>query len=113
MRRMSFALTTKQVLDKSKKVTRRLRWNNLRPGDCIQPIEKGMGLKKGEKQKLIGDPIKVVSISVQRLHQITPSDVVKEGFPEMTTEEFIEMFCRANKCDRNERVNRIEYEYLK
>jgi len=112
MRRMSFALTTEQVLDKTKTVTRRNGWKFLMPGDLIQPIEKGMGLQKGEKQKLLGSPIRVVSISVQRLHQMTDSDCILQGFPEMSAEEFIEMYCQANKCDRNQQVQRIEFEYV-
>ena len=112
MRRMSFALTTHQMTDKSKTVTRRLGWDNLMPGDLIQPIVKGMGLKKGEKQELIGGPIRIVSIRVEQLHQVTPSDVTKEGFGWMNKETFISMFCKANKCDRRKRVNRIEFKYL-
>ena len=111
MKRMSFALTTEQIKNQTKTVTRRLGWNNLQPGDLIQPIVKGMGLKKGEKQELIGSPIKVKSISVQKLYQISFEDVRHEGFPQMSQEGFIEMFCKANKCDRNTRVNRIEFEF--
>ena len=72
-----------------------------------------MGLKKGEKQELIGKPIKVVSISVQRLYQISFEDVRREGFPSMSQEGFIEMFCKANNCDRKTQVQRIEFEYIK
>lgn len=109
---MSFALTTEQVENKTKTVTRRLGWNNLNPNDLIQPVVKCMGLKKGEKQQLIGKPIKVKSISVQRLYQITKADVILEGFPTMSKEDFITMFCKANKCSRDVKVNRIEFEYL-
>lgn len=113
MRRMSFALTKEQIQNQTKTVTRRTGWKHLKVGDLIQPIEKGMGLKKGEKQVLIGCPIKVTAISVQRLYQISPSDVTKEGFHWMTTEHFIDMFCRVNKCDRKKQVSRIEFEYTK
>lgn len=111
MRRMSFALTKEQILNQTKTVTRRLGWKDLKLGEIIQPIEKGMGLKKGEKQILLGCPIKIVSISVQRLYQITWEDLRKEGFPNMSQEMFIDMFCKANKCDRKKRVYRIEFEY--
>jgi hypothetical protein len=111
MRRMSFALTKAQILDQSKTVTRRNGWNKLMPGDLIQPIEKGMGLQKGEKQVLLGAPIKITAVSSQQLHQITKEDLIKEGFPNMTREEFIAMYCKANKCTRTHRVNRIEFEY--
>lgn len=56
MRRMSFMLTKEQVLNQTKDVTRRNGWAFLKPGDLIQPVEKCMGLKKGEKQVLLGGP---------------------------------------------------------
>jgi len=112
MKRMSFALTKEQILNQTKTVTRRLGWKNLQPGDLIQPVEKCMGLKKGEKQVLLGKPIQVVSISVQRLYQISFEDVKHEGFPSLSQEGFIDMFCKANKCDRKTRVHRIEFKYI-
>jgi hypothetical protein len=112
MKRMSFALTTEQIKNKTKTVTRRLGWDDLRPGDLIQPVVKCMGLKKGENQELIGGPIRVVAISSQRLYQISFEDVRHEGFPQLSQEGFIDMFCKANNCDRNTRVNRIEFEYV-
>jgi hypothetical protein len=111
MRRMSFALTTEQIKNKNKTVTRRLGWNNLMPGTLIQPVVKCMGLKKGEKQQLIGGPIEVISASVQRLYQISQQDCEAEGFPNMNPPQFIDMFCKANKCDKNVLVNRIQFKY--
>ncbi len=108
---MSFALTKEQILNQTKTVTRRNGWKNLKVGDLIQPVEKCMGLQKGEKQVLLGCPIRVTSISVQQLHQITWEDLRKEGFPQMSQEGFIEMYCKANKCTRKQRVTRIEFEY--
>ena len=49
-RNMSFALTTKQIEDETKDVTRRNGWWFLKPGDQIWAVEKCMGLKKGEGQ---------------------------------------------------------------
>jgi len=45
---MSFALTTAQILNREKRVTRRMGWLNLKPGDRIRAVKKAMGLKKGE-----------------------------------------------------------------
>jgi hypothetical protein len=75
MRRMSFALTTEQILNRSKTVTRRFGWDFLKPGDQVQPIRRGMGLKKGEKQELLGCPIEVVSIRKERIDAILSDDV--------------------------------------
>jgi len=49
VRNMSFAMTTKQVRNQTKTVTRRFGWWFLKAGDIVQPVEKAMGLKKGEK----------------------------------------------------------------
>lgn len=109
---MSFALTTEQILNQTKTVTRRNGWKTLKAGDLIQPVVKCMGLKKGEKQQLIGKPIKVIGVSSQKLYQITFEDVRHEGFPSLSQEGFIEMYCKANKCTRKQTVTRIEFEYL-
>lgn len=37
---------------------------------------------------------------------------VREGSPEMTAREFIEMFCKLNDCEPDETVTRIEFERL-
>ncbi|MBA2881817.1 hypothetical protein HNR65_002148 [Desulfosalsimonas propionicica] len=110
-RNMSFAITTDQVRNQIKTVTRRLGWWFLKPGDVVNAVEKAMGLKKGEKVKRITQ-IRIVSANPEPLCAIDESDVVKEGFPELTPEEFIEMFCRHNKCTSQTTVNRIEFEYL-
>lgn len=112
MRRMSFMLTKEQILNQTKTVTRRNGWNHLMPGDLIQPVEKCMGLKKGEKQVKLGTPIRVKAISVQRLYQITKAECVLEGFPHMFPEDFIEMYCKANNCKRDKQISRIEFEYV-
>ncbi len=53
-RNMSFSMTTAQFRARTKTVTRRLGWWNLKPGDVIMGVEKAMGLKKGEKVKRLG-----------------------------------------------------------
>lgn len=62
MRHMSFALTTEQVRARTKTVTRRVRWLFAKPGDIVQPVVKGQGLKKGETVEKIGAPIRFVSV---------------------------------------------------
>lgn len=48
-RRMSCSMTVDAVRDRSKTVTRRHvdTWRDLKPGDRLVLIEKGMGLPKG------------------------------------------------------------------
>jgi len=109
---ISFALTTEQVIRKQKTVTRRLGWKKLQPGAILQPVEKSQGLKKGETVKKIGGPIRVVKVHQCVLGDISPQDVYREGFPELTPREFVEMFKRHNGCLKDQVVTRIEFEYL-
>ena len=111
MRNMSFALTTRQVRAGTKIVTRRLGWWFLKGGEVICAIEKGQGLKKGEKVVRIR-MIKVISARGEPLNKITKRECVFEGFPDVTPKEFVEMFCKHNKCEPTTRVNRIHFEYL-
>ena len=110
-RNMSFMLTTEQVRNKTKTVTRRLGWWFLKAGDIVNAVEKGQGLKKGEKVKRIYQ-IRILRSGGEELTSIDKEECIKEGFPEMNPEEFVEMFCKHNKCKPVDCVNRIEFEYL-
>jgi hypothetical protein len=112
MRNMSFALTTNQVRSQSKRVTRRNGWWNLKAGEIVQPVVKGMGLKKGEKIEKIGCPIRILSTRPEALLRVTDAECVLEGFPEMNALQFIGMYSRHNGCGPDELVNRIEFEYV-
>lgn len=110
-RNMSFMLTTDQVRNRTKTVTRRLGWWFLKPGDILNACVQCQGLKKGEKIEKIG-PIRVKESGPETLFLIDKEDCAKEGFPEMEPEDFIGMFCREMKCLRDKIVNRIEFEYI-
>lgn len=110
-RNMSFMLTTEQVRNRTKTVTRRTGWVFLKTGDIVNAVEKGMGLKKGEKVKHICQ-IRIKSIYSEALFRITQEECINEGFPEMSPDEFIDMFCRHNKVWAACPVNRIEFEYV-
>ncbi|MEN0051222.1 MAG: hypothetical protein AAF806_29425 [Bacteroidota bacterium] len=112
MRRISFALTKRQVEEQTKTVTRRNGWKWLKVGSLLQPIEKGMGLKKGEKQVLIGLPIQVLFVNQEPLNQITQAEVIKEGFPDWTPEQFVAFYAKHNNCREDHEVTRIEFKYL-
>jgi len=111
MRNMSFSITTRQFRERTKTVTRRLGWGDLKPGDVVMGVEKCMGLKKGEKIVRLG-PIEIVSNRPEPLNVIISEEVVMEGFPEMSAGEFIGMFCRHMKVQPYQQVNRIEYKYI-
>lgn len=111
-RNISFALTTEQVKNKTKTVTRRLWWKFLKPGTVLMACEQCQGIKKGELVRL--GKILVTGVRRERLNKITDSDVVKEGFPGMTRNDFIKFFVEEMKPKRGvlEVVTRIEFEYI-
>lgn len=114
MRNMSFALTTDQVRDQSKTVTRRFGWWNLKPGELVQPVKKSMGLQKGESIEKLGPPIRVKTARAEPLSAVygQPQDMVKEGFPNLTPAQFVAMLTRHyGRLDPNTKTNRIEFEY--
>ena len=110
-RNMSFQLTTQQVKNESKSVTRRFAWWFLKPGDVLNACEKCMGLKKGEKINKL-KTIRVISTRKEPLSAITKEDCILEGFPEMEPQDFINMLTRHYKCEPDKPVNRIEFEYI-
>jgi len=113
MRNMSFMLTTPQMYARTKDVTRRIGWWNLKPGDVVMAVEKGMGLKKGEKVRRIY-PIRILSVREEELAtDLTKREIIREGFPDMDIAEFLDMFCTSHKCGYFARVNRIEFEEVK
>lgn len=111
-RNMSFALTTDQIKNRSKTVTRRFGWWFLKQHDQINAVEKAMGLKKGEQIIQLAK-IKIISTRGEPLSAITPEDCIKEGFPELTPDEFVEMILKHyNIRYHDARCNRIEFEYI-
>jgi hypothetical protein len=122
MRTMSFALTTTQIMDGTKTVTRRLGWLNLKPRQQIRPVRKCMGLRPGEKLDVLRDPLTVVSIRREPLRALL--DDVDYGFLECALEgfaahplyqwpsEFVAMFCATHKgCTPETVITRIEFTY--
>jgi hypothetical protein len=122
MRNMSFALTTPQVRAKTKTVTRRLGWKNLKPGTLLQPVVNGMGLKKGERVETIGGPIRIVRVRRERLFvrgfdghdaRYGRMEAAREGFLHHTSYgEFVDFYIAHNGGPRSQTVTRIEFEYV-
>jgi hypothetical protein len=111
VRNISATLTTEQILNETKDVTRRLGWTSLKAGDRLQVCKKCQGIKKGEKiQKL--KVIECVDVRREPLNAITRHDVRREGFPGMTPKAFVEMFCGHMKCEPETLVTRIEFKYV-
>lgn len=110
-RNMSFMLTTEQIKNKTKTVTRRLGWKFLTPGTILNACVKCQGLRKGERIQKICQ-IRVVDVQRIFLWDITDTECKKEGFPHMNVHEFVRMFCREMKCQPMQEVTRIEFEYV-
>lgn len=111
MKRISFGMTIDQFNDGTKDVTRRMGWLSLAPGDRLRAVNKVMGFKKGERATILGE-IEVVSVRRERLDTITADDVRREGFPDMTPDQFVAMFRKAMGCKPSDPVTRIEFRKL-
>ena len=110
-RNMSFFLTTDQVRNQTKTVTRRNGWKFLKVGDIINACEKCQGLKKDEKVVKICQ-IRITKVGFEPLNSMPKSDLAKEGFPQFSLQDFFDMYTRHNKCSEDHLVNRIEFEYV-
>jgi len=115
-RNISFALTTEQFKNRTKTVTRRKGWRFLKPGDILNGCVKCMGLKPGEKIERIGR-IRVTSVRFEPLSsmygkQYGDAEAKLEGFPDMSGDDFVKMFCKHMGGDPHQEVTRIDFEYL-
>ena len=120
MRNMSFSLTTEQVRNRTKDVTRRLGWKNLKPGEHFIAVVKALGLKKGERIVKIcelecisntPEPLKDIFFRPRRSGS-RRTEVVREGFHEILPEEFVAMFVYHMHITPDTIVNRIEFKYV-
>lgn len=110
-RNISFAMTVDQIVKRKKDVTRRFGWSFLKPGDRLTGVKKTMGLKKGETVQRLCD-IEVVSVRLEPLNTITQDDVRREGFPDWTPNQFVQMLVNHYRIDSSEMCNRIEFKYV-
>ena len=126
MRLISFFMTTDQVRDEIKDVTRRVGWWHLKTGDFLCGVVKGQGLKEGEEVERI-NVIKVKDVRPERLGRML--DDREYGFEEIRREGFqfdekyrwpsawVPWFCeghstKAKPCTENTTINRIEFTYV-
>ena len=114
MRQISFAHTTDQVIAGTKDVTRRYGWMDIKPGELLQGIRKGQGLKKGEHVEKLRK-IRVVSARREKLSRLidepayVADEMRREGFPGRDPADFIAGYFQCRAYDV---VTRIEFEYV-
>lgn len=129
MRNMSFALTKQQFKARTKTVTRRLGWENLKVGELLAGCEKCQGIKPGEKIVKMG-VIEVMSVRRERLDAMLDvcrpnygvREVIAEGFPVMRVRDFVKFFCATHKvklptgklaqCTPETVITRVRFRYV-
>ena len=117
-RNMSFALTTEQICNRTKTVTRRVGWDFLKPGDIVNACVK-IGLAPGERAQRLAQ-IRIVRTRIEPLSwmmkrpEYGASEAAREGFPGWTGEQFVELFMKhmTAELSADTLVNRIEFEYV-
>lgn len=122
MRNMSFALTTSQIMEGTKTVTRRLGWLHAKPGQLVRPVRKCMGLRPGERIDVLRDPVLLVDVRREPLRLMT--DDIEYGLRECELEgfgshpdyrwpsAFVAMFCATHRgCTPETVVTRIAFSY--
>jgi hypothetical protein len=117
MANMSFAITQEQYLNQTKDVTRRNGWKHIKIGKVYNGVNKCMGFKKGEHPVIYGQHIPISSRWEPLRRMIDEpeygrQEVIREGFPDWSPEQFVEMYCKHNKCKPETLVNRIEFKYV-
>ncbi len=120
-RRMSCSMTIDAVRNRTKTVTRRHvdTWKNLKPGDRLTLIEKGMGLPKGARQVVLAE-VEIVGVWDEILFMVGPDDCAAEGFPDMSPLDFKIMWAKAHGYTNGAQhgpldmipCRRIEWRYL-
>lgn len=109
---MSVALTRDPVLAELKDVTRRDGWWFLKVGEIVNLVDRTMGFKPGE-HPVRYKTVRIKSTRPEPLNAITQEEVIREGFPHMTPEEFVEFFVKSHKkCWPEKIINRIEWDYI-
>ena len=111
----AFSMTKEQYRNRTKTVTRR---NGKMPpvGVDVFGIEKGQGIPKGGHVVRMGIH-RFISIRDEPLRRMIDepmygqAECIREGFPNLTPDEFVKMYCKANNCTPDQIVHRGEFIY--
>ena len=111
MRLISCAKTIPQVVAQTKTETRRLGWKLARPAWRLIVIERNDYRRGGTPVALAC--VELIHTARERLCDISPDAVVREGFPEMTPREFIAFFCREMRAAPDVELTVLRWRYLR
>lgn len=108
-------MTVDAVKAHTKTVTRRHpdTWRDLKPGDRVTLIEKGMGLPKGAKQVVLAE-VEVVDVRVEPIGLVDEVECAREGLPDMHPVDFQIWWAKSHHMPFGTASNcrRIEWRYL-
>lgn len=107
---MSVSLTAQAVRDRVKTQTRRDGWLRLNSGNQLALCPRYRGVSRGDRELIT--IVDVISVRREPLRAISAADVLAEGFPEWTPDEFVEFFCRTHRgIEPASEITRIEWAY--
>ena len=106
-RNISFDIIADAIVSREKDVTRRLGWGNLK---AITRLWAVRNARSANIERLA--LIEVVSVASEPLNAITQDDVIREGFPDYSPQDFVDMLVGHYKITPDSLVNRIEFKYI-
>ncbi len=113
-RNMAFSMTTPQMRNRTKTVTRRAGWLFLEADDIVNSCVKCQGLPKGSKVERI---CQILIIEARRepldyIEREGMAGTAAEGFPDLEPWEFVLMYCEAAGDGPKQTVTRIEFKFV-
>ena len=115
-RNMFFFHTQQQMYNRTKTVTRRSGWIFLKPNDVVNAYIESFRSYRAKRHRVPKPTpicqIRIIRVTREPLNSITQADVVREGFPDWTPEQFIRFYCKSMKVSPTDEVTRIEFEYI-
>ena len=116
-RNISFTLTEQRIRDRTKTVARLKGCKRLKAGDVLSACRR-KGFGAGERIERLCR-VRVVGVRREPLNALLKLsdmrsrwEVDAEGFPQMTADEFVEMFCEHMGGSPDQEVTRIKFKYI-
>lgn len=107
---LDFPYTKKYIKNRVQTVTHRVECPDIQPGDLFIACEK---FEDNEPCNILRHhQLRVVNKREEKLCNISQEDIYKEGFPNVTIAEYLDLFKRRYKCKDEQVVTRIEFKYV-